>query len=132
AGAVGIKLVIQRVVQDVAVHCQQLVPGAKAQGRRIRAGGHRVDLHGHGCRLLSEKQMSVPLRPGGGYSRKGACGACPEAAAVRGAHGAEPPAAAQKNRGTSPYNAKKGKAWYALPFCHTSMLPPSKMQISPS
>ena len=56
AGAVGIELVIQCVVDGVAVHRQQLIPGAQAQGRGVAAGGYRINFHGHGGRLLSSKR----------------------------------------------------------------------------
>ena len=52
AFAVGIKIVVQAVVQLVFVHAQQLVTRAKAQRFRFAAGVHPRDLHCHSIHLL--------------------------------------------------------------------------------
>ena len=52
AFAVGIKIVVQAVVQLVFVHAQQLVTRAKAQRFRFAAGVHPCDLHCHSIHLL--------------------------------------------------------------------------------
>ena len=45
--AVGIKIIVQRVVQLVAVHAQQLVAAGEAEGFRLAARVHAVDPDGH-------------------------------------------------------------------------------------
>ena len=45
--AVGIKIVVQRVVQLVAVHAQQLVAAGEAEGFRLAALFHTLDPDGH-------------------------------------------------------------------------------------
>ena len=47
AAAVGIKIVVQRVVQLVVVHAQQLVAGGKAKSFGLAAGIHLLDPYRH-------------------------------------------------------------------------------------
>ena len=47
AAAVGIKIVVQRVVQLVVVHAQQLVTGGKAKSLGLAAGIHLLDPYRH-------------------------------------------------------------------------------------
>ena len=52
AGAVGIKIVIQRVVQLVFIHGQQLVTGRKAQRLGFAARFHTLDFDRQRIHLL--------------------------------------------------------------------------------
>ncbi len=52
AGAVGIKIVVQRVVQRVFVHAQQLIAGAKTQSLCLAACFHTLDPDRQCIRLL--------------------------------------------------------------------------------
>ena len=52
AFAVGVEIVVQRVVQLVFVHAQQLVAGRKTQRLGFAAGFHPVDLDRHRIHLL--------------------------------------------------------------------------------
>ena len=47
AAAVGIKIVVQRVVQLVIVHAQQFVTGGKAKSLGLAAGIHLLDPYRH-------------------------------------------------------------------------------------
>src|SRR5699024_6098388 len=63
AGAVGVKLVVQRVVDGVAVHRHQLVPRAQAQRLGVAARGHCVDLDGHRPSPFSSQNRAGTAAP---------------------------------------------------------------------